>query len=95
MTIPPDDALAVHGLVIATLAIDRLAGATLGRCEAHDPCRGASYGWTGRRRRCTAIGVRVRLPGRHAALLGGPVRCVCPRHGYKPGVTPIVPADGP
>ena len=84
--IPPDDALALRGHVLATLAIDRLAGATLGRCSYK------FVGWTGRIRRCTATGVRVRTTSTRVTP-GGGVRCVCPRHGYQPGVTPIVTDD--
>ena len=92
MTIPLDAALALRGLIIACRALSNLVGATLGRCEGTDAHRSATYRW--RRRRCTATGVRVVVRSSHA-VPGGGVRCVCPRHGYKPGVTPIVPADRP
>lgn len=82
----PDDALALRGWILVRLAQYRLAGATLGRCSHK------FIGWTGRIRRCTSTGVRVRTTSTRVTP-GGGVRCVCPRHGYRPGVTPIVTGE--
>lgn len=70
------------GMLHATMAISRLARATLGQCEAVDlvpTADDANY------IRCTNTGVRIRETWsidhtRH--------RTVCPKHGYDPKHTP-------